>query len=70
MIYVPPQIASLLIRDAQRVSQSERSELRQAMIGLTNLMGVLDEDRPTILRELNSIEAKVDQILDQSDGES
>lgn len=47
----------------------EREELRQAMIrlegvaeGIANLLSSLDEDRPTILRKLNSIENKVDRL--------
>ncbi len=40
-------------------------ELRQAMLGIANLVSSLDEDRPTILRKLNSIENKVDRILEQ-----
>ncbi len=42
-----------------------REELRQAMLGIANLVSSLDEDRPTIFRKLNSIENKVDQILEQ-----
>lgn len=47
----------------------ERQELRQAMIGLVNLMSSLDSDRPTVLRKLTSIETKVDQLLERSEGE-
>ncbi len=42
-----------------------REELRQAMLGIAHLVISLDEDRPTIFRKLNSIENKVDQILEQ-----
>ena len=40
--------------------------------GVVNLIGSLDEDRPTVLRKLNSIENKVDLILERTneDGES
>ena len=31
--------------------------------GVINLLASLDEDRPTILRKLNSIENKVDRLL-------
>ena len=55
--------------NAQREAQSERSELRQAMVGIANLISSLDSDRPTILRKLNSIEGKVDRILEQDDRE-
>ncbi len=46
-------------------------DLRQIVIrladiqnGITNLLARLDDDRPTILRKLNSIEDKVDRLLD------
>jgi chromosome segregation ATPase len=45
----------------------ERHELRQATLGIANLLSRLDEDRPTILRQLNSIEGKVDRLLDQGE---
>jgi len=47
----------------------ERQELRQAMLGLANLMSSLDSDRPTVLRKLNTIEAKVDQLLERSESD-
>jgi hypothetical protein len=31
--------------------------------GIINLLESLDEDRPTVLRKLNSIENKVDRLL-------
>ncbi len=36
--------------------------------GVVNLLVSLDNDRPTILRRLRSIEDKVDQLLEQQDG--
>jgi septation ring formation regulator EzrA len=66
--------AQALSRDvAQLVSTQEQNsrELHQAMIrladtqeGIARLLGSLDEDRPTILRKLNTIEGKVDSLLD------
>jgi predicted Zn-dependent peptidase len=54
----------------QQEALRERQELRQAMIqladtqeGIARLLGSLDEDRPTILRKLNTIEGKVDSLL-------
>jgi hypothetical protein len=44
-------------------SLEEREELRQATLGIANLLSSLDEDRPTILRKLNVIENKVDRLL-------
>lgn len=55
---------------AIQAAAEERSELRQAMIrladaqsGMANLISSLDSDRPTILRKLNTIEDKIDRIL-------
>lgn len=45
-------------------AHAEREELRRATIGIANLLSSLDEDRPTILRKLNNIENKVDQLLE------
>jgi 2,3-bisphosphoglycerate-independent phosphoglycerate mutase len=56
----------------QQAALRERQELREAMIrlaetqeGIARLLGSLDEDRPTILRKLNTIEGKVDSLLQQ-----
>lgn len=51
------------VSEAMQQAQAEREELRQATIGIANLLASLDQDRPTILRKLSSIENKVDQIL-------
>lgn len=60
--------------DRERAAQ-ERRELREAMVrltdvseGIANLVSRLDEDQPTILRKLNTIENKVDRLLEQGDG--
>ncbi len=47
-------------------AQAEREELRQATIGIANLLAALDQDRPTILKRLTSIETKIDQILEKN----
>jgi ABC-type transporter Mla subunit MlaD len=62
-----------LSRDvAQLVTTQEQNsrELNQAMIrladtqeGIARLLSSLDEDRPTILRKLNTIEGKVDSLI-------
>ncbi|NKB17987.1 MAG: hypothetical protein HC770_07740 [Pseudanabaena sp. CRU_2_10] len=49
----------------QLAAEQERSELRQATLGIANLLSSLDSDRPTILRKLNAIENKVDRLLEQ-----
>ncbi len=50
-------------------------EMRQTMTrlarveeGLVNMMSAIDEDRPTVLRRLTSIENKVDRILEKDNG--
>ena len=64
------RIAELI--HVQEEAQQERRELREATIGLerlsegiVNLLGSLDEDRPTMLRKLNTIENKLDQLLER-----
>jgi ABC-type transporter Mla subunit MlaD len=56
------------LTEANRQAAEERAELRRATIGIANLLGSLDEDRPTILRKLNSIESKVDRLLERGNG--
>ena len=65
--------------DAMTEARFERQELREGMInlqsaveklaniqeGVTKLLVSLDNDRPTILRKLNTIENKVDRLLEQ-----
>ncbi len=64
---------------AQLVSTQEQNsrELNQAMIrladtqeGIARLLSSLDEDRPAILRKLNTIEGKVDTLFQHQAGES
>ena len=61
---------------AIEAAASERTEMRGAILkstdlqeGVINLLSRLDEERPTILRKLNTIENKIDQLLqsEQSD---
>ena len=70
--------------DAQASDRLQRAELQTAIAGINeaierlttlnegvvNLLGSLDSDRPTVLRKLNSIENKVDRLLERGDGES
>jgi hypothetical protein len=42
----------------------EIAELRTISRGLVNLLASIDEDRPTILRKLNTIENKTDAIIE------
>ncbi len=55
----------------QQEAAAERQQLREAIVrltqvqeGIANLLATLDEDRPTILRKLTSIEKKVDRLLE------
>lgn len=66
--------------DSMAEARLERQELREGIIrlqdaverlvnvqeGVANLLTSLDSDRPTILRKLNSIENKVDRLLQQN----
>ena len=59
----------------QEEAAEERRELREATVrlegvaeGIANLLSSLDSDRPTILRKLNTIENKVDRLLEQGKG--
>ncbi len=53
----------LTVEQDRENARAEREELRRATIGIANLSAFLDEDRPTILRKLNTIENKVDRLL-------
>lgn len=50
--------------DTVAAAAQERQELRDATLGIANLLSSLDSDRPTILRKLNTIENKVDRLLE------
>ncbi|MGF1674028.1 MAG: hypothetical protein ACFCUV_10140 [Rivularia sp. (in: cyanobacteria)] len=65
--------------NAMTEARFERQELREGMVqlqsaverlaniqeGVTNLLVSLDNDRPTILRKQNTIENKLDMLLEQ-----
>lgn len=53
------------LTQVQAEAADERHELRQATLGIANLLASLDEDRPTVLRKLNEIERKVDRLLEE-----
>jgi hypothetical protein len=50
----------LTVREGFEQSSEERAQLRQATLGIANLLASLDSDRPTILRKLNVIENKTE----------
>jgi chromosome segregation ATPase len=59
----------LVVAEDHEQARQEREELRRATIGIANLLGSLDEDRPTILKKLNTIENKVDRLLERGNGD-
>jgi acetyl-CoA carboxylase carboxyltransferase component len=68
--------AMLEQQETSRLRHEEQmDEIRQAMLrlsrveeGLINIVVAIDEDRPTVLRRLTSIENKVDRILEKESG--
>lgn len=59
----------LTVESDRENAREEREELRQATLGIANLLSSLDSDKPTILRKLDTIGNKVDQLLQQENGE-
>jgi transcription termination factor NusB len=67
--------AMLEQQETSRLRHEEQmDELRQAILrlsrveeGLINMVVAIDEDRPTVLRRLASIENKIDRILEKYD---
>jgi len=58
-------------------STADRAQIKEAILMLTNvqqrmanMLGALDEDRPTILRKLMAIESQLDLVLENQEGES
>ncbi len=45
--------------------QAQMAELRHISQGLVNMLDSIDDDRPTILRKLNTIENKADAIIER-----
>jgi hypothetical protein len=57
-----------LRQEEDRIRHQERMEKLERMNeGLINLMGAIDEDRPTILRKVNTIENKLDVLIERLD---
>jgi uncharacterized phage infection (PIP) family protein YhgE len=67
------QATERLRHEEERLRHEEQiAELRRVSVqlasttnGIANLLASLDEDRPTVLRRLNSIENKLDRLLDR-----
>lgn len=69
--------------DNQASDRLQRAELQTAVVGINeaiqrlttlnegvvNLLSSLDSDRPTILRKLNTIENKVNRLLERRSGD-
>ncbi len=57
------------LRHEEQISEMREtiSRLTRVEEGLVNMMSAMDEDRPTVLRRLMSIENKVDRILKKDD---
>lgn len=69
--------------DNMAEARLERQELREGMVqlqnavvqlinvqsGIANLLTSLDEDRPTVLRKLTTIENKLDRLLGQENAQ-
>jgi ribosomal protein L17 len=51
-------------QESSRVLNEAMTRLASTQEGITRLLVSLDDDRPTILRKLNTIESKVDQTLE------
>ena len=47
-----------------RFLEENKRLILQTQTGIANLVGSLDEDRPTLLRKLNTIENKIDRIIE------
>ncbi|AFZ38398.1 hypothetical protein Sta7437_4978 (plasmid) [Stanieria cyanosphaera PCC 7437] len=47
-----------------RFLEETQRQVTQIQRGLANLVSSLDEDRPTVLRKLTTIENKIDRILE------
>ena len=68
--------AMLEQQETNRLRHEEQmSEMREAILrltkveeGLVNMISSVDEERPTLLRRLMSIENKIDRILERDKG--
>ena len=75
--------ATQAMLDNMAEARLERQELREGMVqlqnavvqlinvqsGIANLLTSLDEDRPTVLRKLTTIENKLDRLLEQENAQ-
>ena len=55
-----------LKQDEEKAAAAQRMQrLEDISSGLIRLYGSLDEDRPTVFRALNTIDRKIDNLLDR-----
>ena len=52
--------------ERMRFLEENQRRLIQTQRGIANLVSSLDEDRPTVLRKLTSIENKVDTLIERN----
>ncbi|NBD31699.1 MAG: hypothetical protein GVY17_01665 [Cyanobacteria bacterium] len=57
------------LRQGIQSNQELLTRINETNEGLARMFASLDEDRPTLLRRLNSIEQKLDQIIDQNNNQ-
>lgn len=50
--------------ERMRFLEENQRLILQTQKGIANLVSSLDEDRPTVLRKLTTIENKIDQIIE------
>jgi hypothetical protein len=64
------QQATTMLRHEEQMDEIRQAMLRLSKVeeGLINMVVSIDEDRPTVLRRLMSIENKVDRILEKDNG--
>jgi hypothetical protein len=64
------QQATSRLRHEEQIDEIRQAMLRLAKVeeGLINMVSAIDEDRPTVMRRLMSIENKVDRILAKENG--
>lgn len=51
-------------QEQMRFLEETQRQVNQTQMGIANLLGKIDEDRPTVLRKLTTIENKIDQIIE------
>lgn len=51
--------------ERMRLLEENQRQIAQTQRGIANLVSSLDEDRPTVLRKLNTIESKLDRLLEE-----